>query len=783
MSIKRRISSISLLLVLMLVIMSLSLSACKGKGSSEILLDSSKRYVADFKNICPITNIASDLLGKEYNLLSRDLTFIDINAFASDIFLLCTDPDSTFVVVLETGGSLRETFPVTLPEDAEPLRLFSGTDGVVYIFYKISGNGPWDIRYGGVAIHIRTGQPAPIDLSSLGSPVICDVAFNGTDTFAILTEETLFLTDTCGRIVEKLIVPKKSSFYQSVNFVEEKLVQALYMDSNSNLFLQTLSIDPVQTVRQEKLSGFVGTESLSAQLIASPLHASECVFIETESAIYGYNRQSKVFSKYLDKVLSDFYPITPFVHSGDERIMTIGMANLSSLDQSDINSVMQNYGVFAITFSEDDRPTQNVQVGICVQSPETVNHYLRQFQRTHPEYVFELIDYYAPQTTGDGENVIPIEAMYADLLSDHPPDILFIDPAEYERVASSDALTDMNSLIVQDELFDTSVFIENIWKAGETDGARYFISPFFSLNGMYAQSRITEAAYGKTLDEFGNYIQTLSEKPHIRQGNTPEEIAELFIEFHMRELILQSEDGQRLDIDRLRSIVTFSQKFGTLDDYESIPLQEQFAGGKILFLDNRLRTYATFLYDMEHDVGLDVNYISAPGSLENEPTIFSDMFISIPLASKQTEAVWAFVKFVLSPEIQDRYDDPDFSFGCMPIRKSSFDLMLESNYADYLRGVGPSVFDLRKSDVNLDQILSDPSLGSPAPPNPLPKKETIDAFRKLVCSARYYQLHYESVSRIISEELSLVFAGQKSTDEAIAVIDNRLQNYFGEGKK
>ena len=64
----------------------------------------------------------------------------------------------------------------------------------------------------------------------------------------------------------------------------------------------------------------------------------------------------------------------------------------------------------------------------------------------------------------------------------------------------------------------------------------------------------------------------------------------------------------------------------------------------ILFLDKRLRDYHTFLYDMEHTVGPDVTYISAPGLSENEPVIFSNMFISIPLSSKQPDAAWEFVR-------------------------------------------------------------------------------------------------------------------------------------------
>lgn len=793
---RKGLRQLSLLVVIMLLIMSFGFSACKRKDASEIILDSSKRYFSVFQNLCSVMSITNSLWGETDEMIPGNLTFIDFDATPSELYLLCSDPNSAFVAVLDSNGSIREICPVALPKNAAPAYLFSGTDGFAYIFYETQGSGPWDIGLGGVTLLPATGETAPIDLSSLSTPAICDISFNGIDTFAFLTEDTLFLTNTAGQIIEKTTVPEYGTYFQSVNFVEKTRIQTLYLDSNSNLFLQTLSILPIKTERQDQLIGFVGTEVYSAQLIASRQPDSDRVLLETESAIYCYNKQINVFSKYLDKTLHDFFPVTSVFHNEGDQILVIGITNISDLDLSDAESVRQNYGLFSVSFSEDDRPALTVRVGLCTQSPEIVNHYIRLFTKTHPEYIFDFIDYNAPQAKDSAATVKPIDALYVDLLSDHPPDILFIDPSEYERIASANALTDMNQLIAQDDSFDAAVFLDNVWAAGETDGTRCYISPFFGLNGMYAQNYLSDTFYGKTLGEFENNLRSMSETPHILQRNSPQEIAELFISLQMNEIILSGTEGQCLNTDLLRSIVSFARNFGTPNNYESLSLQEQFAEGKILFSEKKLRSYLAFLYDMEHYFGSDVRYISSPGVSKSAPIIFSNLLISIPTASGQPDEAWTLVKYILSPEIQDRFDDIDYSIGCMPIRTSSFDLMLEKNYSDYLKGMTPPVSDLQISDGTVDQMLpglginqADPyiqtpdgPLGPPVPQNPLPQKETLEAFRTLVCSAQNFQTHNDRAARIIFEELSLVFTGQKSTDEAVLVIENRLQAFFDEGK-
>jgi len=755
--------------------------ACKRKEPIQIAPDFSKRYLADIRNIYPVTDLVADLLGPQYNLLNEGLAFIDTDVSASGIFLLCTSHESTIVAVLDTGGTLRETFPFALPKNATPRYLFSGKDGNLFVFYDIQGAGPWDVCFEGMALNTISGETRPIDLSGLGSSVICDIECNGSDAFAIVTEDALFLTDISGSVIRKADIPKKDSFYESVAFFGEDKIMALFTDSSSTLFLQTVSTQSLKTIKQEIINGLLGTECFSARLITSTYMAPDTCFIETEIGIYGLSDEGKFYSKRFDKIFYDFFPATDFVFGENGTLITIGQADQSKSNQAGLETSLRNFGLFTISLSEDTRPTITIRVGICLQgTADGANVYLLEFQRLHPEYVFEIIDYNAPQTTGNDQKNQPIDLMYADLISNRSPDILLIDPSVYEQIDSSDSLMDLNLLIESDESFDPGNLIQNIWKAGQIDGARYFISPFFGLNGMYAQVSTAEAAEGKTLDEFGSCLQGMGEKPYIVRENTPEKVADLLFEFHLRELINQSENGLRFDVDRLRSILSFSQRFGTQDEYESLSVQEQFSEGMILFLDKRLRDYHTFLYDMEHTVGPDVTYISAPGLSENEPVIFSNMFISIPLSSKQPDAAWEFVEFILSPAIQDRFEDSDLSFGCMPILLSSFEQMLERNYENYLKGSSPSVSEIMKADNLTDPSLPDFSSGPPIPQNPLPKDETTDSFRKLVYSAHYYQLHSDRVYRIISEELTPVFSGHKSLDAAVMIIEDRVKTYLQE---
>jgi len=69
------------------------------------------------------------------------------------------------------------------------------------------------------------------------------------------------------------------------------------------------------------------------------------------------------------------------------------------------------------------------------------------------------------------------------------------------------------------------------------------------------------------------------------------------------------------------------------------------------------------------------------------------------------------------------------------------------------------------------------------PAFPFTEKETAQVFRNIISSAHTVPLWNPDVQKIVFEELEAFFSGQKSKEECIDILEDRLRTYITENTK
>lgn len=148
--------------------------------------------------------------------------------------------------------------------------------------------------------------------------------------------------------------------------------------------------------------------------------------------------------------------------------------------------------------------------------------------------------------------------------------------------------------------------------------------------------------------------------------------------------------------------------------------------------------------------------------------------ISITSKCKDVEGAWEFIKILLSPGVQEYYLDVenprDIGMPFFPVLRSSMERMLDFDlnpkaHEEYWYYSDPDAN--YESGWTIDEIT------------PMTEEEA-QTVRDFFASVDYvYYSDYEIVN-VVMEESAPYFAGQKSLDEVVAIIDNRVQTILNE---
>lgn len=398
------------------------------------------------------------------------------------------------------------------------------------------------------------------------------------------------------------------------------------------------------------------------------------------------------------------------------------------------------------------------------------------FNRENPEYRIEIVDYmerYGPDTIENREDYLDgcdtmMQRIRMEILSGNGPDMLLNSGGEESDLlsyASSGLLIDLVPLMNSDSDFHEEDYVSSILNASKKDGKLYQFPLSFYVSGIFAPAdRIPDTA-GWTPDAFMQFAEGLPEgttafSPFYTHSYLLDEMLSYseasFINFDSGKVQFDSQDFIKL----LELVKAYSapdtDPMAVSTDLADCNPQEEFITGGICFCEMGLSTpwdYAACDNICGRSGCVFTGYPSISGSGP-----LAELSYSIGIVDKEngSDGCWAFIKTLLTEENQRNLTatTEGDSFRLNPILSPLLDEYIETSTKGIQPGQRTDVFDQEAKPVTAEQA----------------KK-----YRELIDGVTLISENDREISNIVLEEAAAYFAGQKTSGETVALIQNRVQ--------
>jgi len=400
-----------------------------------------------------------------------------------------------------------------------------------------------------------------------------------------------------------------------------------------------------------------------------------------------------------------------------------------------------------------------------------------EFNKNNPEYEIELTSYedFATNSYNDA-----ITKLNNDMIAGNLPDIIVLsNNMPIDSYISKGLLADLYEFMDKDETINRSDYVEGLFKAYETNGKLYEMISSFSINTVVGKSSVVGDTPGWTVDEFIQFADANPDKSIFGREMSRSDFFMTIINVCFESFINRDTGECNFNSDDFIKIMEFSNRFPKEVDYDELyadgnywdEQQSAYRDGKTLLNNYNLNRFINIRELEKGSFGEPITFKGFPGAKGNGAVFNAYTEIAITSKASNPDGAWNFVKYFLSDEYQDTFVNKDgYQF---PIKKSSLEKLAEiakerpywedqdgnKEYYDNTYWNGSSSIDI---GVNTDED----------------NQRVIDFINSTENISRYD----EQIYKIINEEATAFFEGQKSSKEVADIIQNRISNYLAESR-
>jgi len=415
--------------------------------------------------------------------------------------------------------------------------------------------------------------------------------------------------------------------------------------------------------------------------------------------------------------------------------------------------------------------------GVGLDGDPALQKAVNAFNRENPEYRVEIVDYmlrYGSDTAESREEYLDssdmmMQRIRMEIMSGNGPDMLMKSGdqgADLMLNASSGLLVDLVPLMNGDADFQEQDYVSSILNATKKDGKLFQFPLTFYFSGLLASADRIPDVTGWTPDSFLQFTEGLPEgsAPFAPVTMRTELLTEIlpyslgsFVDPISGKVQFDSPDFiELLDIVKAYSIADKSQNELLTTSYTG-DIFDEFLSGEYCFYNIRGISTAWQYADCDRFCGSGGCFFTGYPSVTGAGPI-GHLYTSIGIVDKGNtyEGCWAFLKFLLSEENQRNLTatiDGD-SFNTNPILTSLLDEYIETSTKGIQPGQTIDMFDRESKPVTAEQA-----------------KE----YRELIDGITMISEDDREITSIILEEAAAYLAGQKTSEEVVSLIQNRVQ--------
>lgn len=366
-----------------------------------------------------------------------------------------------------------------------------------------------------------------------------------------------------------------------------------------------------------------------------------------------------------------------------------------------------------------------------------------------------------------------VALLNADLTSGQAPDIidLYYSPLSLDELIAAGVVEDLTPYLEKDDIIKREDYVENVMKAYERDGKLYAIMPCFGIRAIVG--KVSDVGNGKTwtVDEMMALVDSKEKDVEIFSYAIKNSILQMMCAAN-QDLFIDEENGTcDFSGEEFKKILEFANRFPADVDYDpNGPSEiEKIRNGKLLLLMETITAVSQYqLY--EYEFGEPVNFIGYPTFGESGLTLRpNSTTVAMHSASENKEGVWEFIRFNLTQKKQENLWTAN---GGFPIMKSALDKLLAEEMEDeYYEDADGNQQLTSKSTWGTSDFTVEVYAAT---------QEQVDRVREMIETAQPDIEMESKLFDIINEEAQAYFDGQKSAEDAAALIQNRVQTYLNE---
>ena len=347
--------------------------------------------------------------------------------------------------------------------------------------------------------------------------------------------------------------------------------------------------------------------------------------------------------------------------------------------------------------------------------------------------------------------------LMADLASGDGPDIV-MDTASIPHLNKGDIFIDLKK-----EIGTTGLF-SNIVKASEKNGKIYNFPIAVNVEGILAKkSDVGNKQTGFTYEQYKEFVSGPC------NGKDP-------LECGKNEFLTICMSGTYEDYIKDNKADFDNDEFKELAEYINENVNEPMDIDEFKVIDavesgSFSPTYETFLsfpyvmYRYSDNIS-NLTVLGLPSKDGRGPDISISCSAAVSANSKETTACIEFIKTLLSDEIQNDFVYRD---GVVPVKKAAYEDSANAAVEKY-----NALFE------KASEIYSPTELVDYGFPWHSVDKSAVKDFENMLESCKEVSSNDPGITMILNEEMPAYFTGQKTLDEVISVINNRVNTYLSE---
>jgi len=406
------------------------------------------------------------------------------------------------------------------------------------------------------------------------------------------------------------------------------------------------------------------------------------------------------------------------------------------------------------------------------------------FNKTSDKYRIEVKDY-SEFNTGTDDSA-GLQKLNTEIIAGMAPDILCTSGIPVKQYAAKGVLEDLWPFIDNDPDLGRDKLMTRPLEADEVDGKLYEIFSTFTINTVIGPKNIVGDRMTWTLADLQEALAKMPEGCSIfGEEDTKEGMLNSVLNLNMENFVNWDTGECSFDSDNFKSLLEFCNSFADEFNYDNVDWETwedsdtRILTGKQMLSQAYLSepSWSIQRYTVLFPDGLSyIGYPMEDGSVGSSFSLPSTYAISS--SCKDKDGAWSYLRQILLPA-----DEESRYYGGLPINKADFDAAIEKAMTpDYVTDEnGEPLLDENGEPMtyNMGSLwLND---GTEIPYH-LPTQEEIDQFMELYNAVTTIYRYDQSIYDIVKDVAGAYFAGDRSLEDTVSQIQNRVSLYVNESK-